>query len=155
MVVFSLTLSKYWDIGKNHRNSTHLRPNSRLSQKKRNLLMHLQWYISLVAATCRQWWTILGHNFRLHHGCKEIWDFGLTQRYLLLAHKQSLYLEGSVPLSTEWKYSILRDNPLHTHAQNWAMDWNRGAAVCLKNFMFYVQRDALYARVWRNNRLYD
>jgi len=34
MVVSSLTSSKYWDIGENHLNWTHLRHNSRLSQKQ-------------------------------------------------------------------------------------------------------------------------
>jgi len=34
MVVSSLTSSKYLDIGENYLNTTHLRPNSRLSPKK-------------------------------------------------------------------------------------------------------------------------
>jgi len=34
MVVSSLTSSKYLDIGENYLNTTHLRPNSRLSHKK-------------------------------------------------------------------------------------------------------------------------
>jgi len=34
MVVSSLMSSKFWDIGENHRNWTHLRPNRRLSQKQ-------------------------------------------------------------------------------------------------------------------------
>jgi len=40
MDVSSLTLSKYWDIGENYLNSTHLRHNSRLSQKQ-NEFVHV------------------------------------------------------------------------------------------------------------------
>ena len=38
MVVSSLTSSKYWDIGKNHRNWIHLWPNNRLSQKQNEFI---------------------------------------------------------------------------------------------------------------------
>ena len=38
MVVFSLTSSEFRDIGENHRNLTHLRPNSRLLRKKNEFI---------------------------------------------------------------------------------------------------------------------
>jgi len=59
VLVFRLTSSKCWDVGENHLNWTHLRPNSRLSQKQKNLLVYVHWYSRLVTAISRQLWTIL------------------------------------------------------------------------------------------------
>jgi len=37
---------------------------------------------------------MVSSNFRLLD-CEEIWDFGLTQIFLRLVHKQALHLEGN------------------------------------------------------------
>jgi len=55
-VVSCLTSSRYWDIGENYLNWTHLRPNSRLSQKQKKFWIHLQFYIRLVTAISGQLW---------------------------------------------------------------------------------------------------
>jgi len=44
------------------------------------------------------------HKFRLLD-CEEIWDFGLTQRFLRPIHKQSFYSEGN-SLKTSYRVQI-------------------------------------------------
>jgi len=44
----------------------------------------------------------------------KTWNFRLTQRFLRLVHKQSLYLEVIMPSRHVAKYNKRRDNALRT-----------------------------------------
>jgi len=56
-------------------------------RSKMNLVMYLQWYKQTSYCHIQAVMNNLKvHNFRLF-GCK-IWDFGLTQKFLQLVHKQ-------------------------------------------------------------------
>jgi len=128
MVVSSLTSSKYWDIGENYINWTHLRPNSRLSHKQNKFSD----VFTMVQKTNRHIQAVMNNLKFITQvtWLRETWDFGLTQRFLRLVHKQSLRYVN--------EYNTLRDKTSHAHTQHWSMDWNRGAATCLER---YVQRD--------------
>jgi len=96
MVVSSLTSSKYWNIGENHLNWTHLWPNSRLLQKHNEFID----VFKMVHQTSNCHIQAVMNNLKFFHnfrflGCEASWDFGLTQRFLRLDHKQSVYLEGN------------------------------------------------------------
>jgi len=107
MVVSNLTSSKYWDIGENCLNWTHLRPNSRLSQKQNASIdaftmvhqsshRHIQAVMNIEQS--------LVHNCRLL-GCKEIFGFGLTHIFLRLVHKQSVLECNTLQTSYRVQYT--------------------------------------------------
>jgi len=132
MVLSSLTSSKYWDIGQNDLNWTHLRPNSRLSHKSHKLNEFCDVFTMVQKTSNRHIPAVINNlTFIIQvTWLPETWDFGLTQRFLRLFHKQSLRHVDEC--------NTLRDKTSHRHTQHWSMDWNRGAAACLER---YVQRD--------------
>ena len=142
MVISSLTSSKCWDIGENHLNWTHLRPNSRLSQNQ-NEFIYLQWYIRLAT------------DLKL----SSILDYLAANKSGILDRRRD-FCYWSISSHSNWKVmpfrhltecSTLRGNALHTHTQYWSINWNRAAAACFERLLKVI----CYARVWRNNRLYD
>jgi len=140
MVVSSLTSSKYWGIGENYLNRTHLRPNRRLSQKQNQFsdvftMVQKSSNRHIQAVVNNLKFIILGYLTARNLGFWTDIDF------LRLVHKQSLRHVN--------EYNTLGGNTLHTHTQLWSMDWNRGAAACLER---YVQRDMLHPCVtWESS----
>ena len=131
MDVSSLTSSKYWDIGENHLNWTHLRPNSRLSQKQNEFTDAF----TMVHEVSDRHIQLVMNNLKF-----IILDYLAAKKSGILDWRRDFCDWSTISLSV-WKvmpsrqlteYNTLRDTVIHTHTQYWSIDWNRGAAACLE-----------------------
>ena len=133
MVVCNLTESKYWDIGENYLNWTHLRPNNILSQKQNEFIdaftmVHQSSYCHIQAVMNNLKFIIL-----YYLAAKKSWILDWRIDFCdWFKCRHSIW--RIIPSRHLTEYNTLRDNVPHKHTQHWLIDWNRGAAACLERY---------------------
>ena len=150
MVVFSLTSSKFWDIGENHRNSTHLRPNSTLSQKQNEFI---DAFTMVHQISDRRMQAIM-NNLQL-----IIFDYLAAKKSGILDWRRGFChwstsslsigkVMSSIPVHESTIHSKIM---LHTRTLNTELKlWCGGVPWALCSTWY-----AIYACVWRNNHLLE
>ena len=114
-------------------NWTHLRPNSRLSQKQNELTD----IFTMVYQTSNRHIQLVMNNLKF-----IILDYLPGKKSGILEwrrefcdwSKSSHSILKVMPFRYLTEYNTLRDNVLHTHTQHWWKDWNCGAASCIERY---------------------
>ena len=116
MVVSSLTSSKYWDLGENQWNWTHLWPNSKLSMKQNELID----VFTIAQLTSNRHIQAVISNLKF-----IILDYLAPKTSIIMDWRRD-FCDWSInspiwkvmPSRHLTKYKTLRDNALHMHAQS-------------------------------------
>jgi len=125
--------------GENYLNRTHLRPNSRLSQKQNEFIK----IYTMVHQTSNRHIQLVIRNLKfiiLHDLATKESGILDWRRYFCDWSISSHFIWKVMPSRHVTEYNTRRDNVVHKHTQLWSIDWNRGTATSACREC-YVQHD--------------